>query len=112
MAVVKVSVGACVFIFFGTHDHTPRAGAMLPLTTYGGEMRHLRQGTVHRFFGEPLTPEDQETLASEPSFDEGAAQRRHQAHARVLGVPVREQGHKSRLSRDSHTAAPPVYSRP
>ena len=71
---------------------------MLPLTGYGSEMRHLRQGPVHRIQRRPLEQEDEAALAAEPSFDEGHAQGRCAARARVLVLPEGEQGHESSLS--------------
>jgi hypothetical protein len=63
---------------------------MLPLTGYGGEVRHLRQASVEWILRESLASEDEAALASEPALDEGRTQRRRPPGEGVLVVPQGE----------------------
>jgi len=71
---------------------------MLPLTTYGSEVRHLRQEAVHGPQRLSLGPSDEAPLAAEPSLHEDRLRRRrNEASEGLFVLPQGEQGHEGRL---------------
>jgi len=70
---------------------------MLPLTTYGSEVRHLRQEAVHGPQRLSLGPSDEAPLAAEPSLNEDRVRRWDEAREGLFVLPQGEQGHEGRL---------------
>ena len=78
---------------------------MLPLTPYGSEVRHLREGPGDGTQHQPLDEALEASVVAQPALDEDQRQRLDPPREGVFILPFGEQGHEGRLSA-RHQCAP------